>query len=267
MSRHASGVEFAARWGYAAKGIVYATIGILAAMTAFGFNGGRIVGTRSAIETLRTQPFGQALLWAIGLGLLGFVIWRFTQTFLDPENRGNDAKGLIARLGLAASGLTYGALAVSTLGLLVGRTGASSSAGGSRESAATIMQYPLGIWMVGLVGAVLVGVGGYQAYRAYSTPFRKHWRTSEMSAEALRWSTRLSSFGIAARAVAFALMGWFFIQAARRADPNEAQGLDGALRSFTDEPYGTAWLALIGLGFFCYGVYCGINARYKRIPA
>jgi Domain of Unknown Function (DUF1206) len=262
-TRH--GVELCARAGYVAKAVVYATVGVLVTMTAAGFSGGRIVGTRSAIEVLRSQPFGQFILAAIVAGLIGFVIWRFVQTFADPENKGSDAAGWARRAGLAISGLSYCALAIFAGKLLLGHESGSGGDDSRQRSTATIMEHEWGIWVVGLFGIAVIGVGIYQGYRAYTCPFKKHWALSEMTPRTQAWSTTLSRFGIAARAVSFALVGWFFVQAAVQADPSEARGLAGALGSFRDEPYGTLWLAFIGLGFVCYGLYCALNSRYKRI--
>jgi hypothetical protein len=258
------GVEYAARAGYFTKGLIHATIGVLATMTALGFSGGRIVGTHSAIETLRSQPFGQAVLWAIAVGLVGYVVWRLVEAFADPEQRGQGTKALIRRLGLAISGLVYAGLAVFTVRLVTG-SGAGGNQDQSQESTAAVMQYEWGIWVVALIGIGFIAVAAYQGYRAYATKFEQDWRTDQMSPVVRHWSVALSRFGIAARAVSFALIGWFFVQAAYRADPSEARGLDGALHEFYDEPHGAVWLALIGIGFICYGVYCALNAKYKQI--
>jgi hypothetical protein len=258
-----SWVELAARAGYGAKGTVYGLVGVLAASTALGFGGGRIVGTQSALETLRVQPFGQVMLVAMAAGLAGFVLWRFVQSIFDPENRGDDGPGIARRAGLAISGLTYSGLAFSTVKLLSGGAGGASSS--SDESARTVMELPGGLWLVGGFGAAMIGVACYQAYRAWAAPFSKHWKQSQMSRAAVQLGTLVSRFGIAARAISFALIGWFFVQAALRANPEEARGLDGALRAFYQQPYGELWLGAIGFGFVCYGAYCGINAVYKRI--
>lgn len=260
-------IEYAARGGYTIKGFVYGTVGVLALMTALGFGGGRIVGTSSAIESLRSQPFGQVLLWAIAVGLIGYVVWRFVQAIMDPEHKGSDLKGLAQRAGLIVSGLTYAVLSFTTLTLLIASFGRSSSGGGdgSQQSAGLLMRYEGGIWIVAAIGVVLIGVGCYQAYRAYAISFSDAWKLDEMGIDTHKWSIRISRFGIAARAVAFGLIGWSFILAAVQADPNEAQGLAGAMRSFYEEPLGAVWLGLIGLGFVCYGVYCLVNARFRRI--
>lgn len=260
-------IEYAARGGYTIKGFVYGTVGVLALMTALGFGGGRIVGTQSAIESLRSQPFGQVLLWAIVIGLVGYVVWRFVQAIMDPEHKGSDLKGLAQRAGLIVSGLAYAVLSFTTLTLLIDGFGRSSSGGGdeSQQSAGLLMRYEGGIWIVAAIGVVFIGIGCYQAYRAYAISFSDAWKLDEMGIDTHKWSIRLSRFGIAARAVAFGLIGWFFIRAALQADPNEARGLAGAMRSFYEEPFGAVWLGLIGVGLVCYGVYCVVNARFRRI--
>lgn len=260
-----AGVEYLARAGYAAKGVVYGTIGVLATMTAFGFRGGRIVGTQSAIETLQSQPFGQVIAWAIVVGLAGYVVWRFVQAVVDPEHKGSDAKGLLRRAGLVVSGSTYATLAFFTASELLGGGSGASGEQSTRESTATAMQYEWGAGLVGFFGLAVIGVGCYQFYRAYALTFTDDWRAGEMDAPTRRWATRVSRFGITARAASFGLIGWFFLQAARQADASEAVGLAGALQAFSEGRLGTVWLAAIGVGFVCYGLYCMVNARFRRI--
>lgn len=261
-----NGIEILARAGYFAKGAVFGTIGLLTVMTAFGFAGGRITGTRGAIAEISSQSFGQFLLVLIAIGLAGFVVWRFVQAIKDPERHGTEPKGLVQRAGLLVSGVIYAGLALFALRLVWGSGGGSGSdSGGTQQTAGWLMSNPAGIWLVGAVGAIIIGVALYQAWRVLTVSYRSQWDLSGMSATEIRWATRLSAAGIAARAVAFALIGWFFIEAALEADPSEAKGLDGALQAFSSGPFGTLWLALVGLGFVCYGVYCFVNGRYKRI--
>lgn len=262
-----NGIEMLARAGYFAKGAVFATVGLLTAMTAFGFAGGRVTGAQGAIGVISGQTFGQLLLGLIAIGLIGFVVWRFVQSIKDPERHGTDAKGLVARAGLMISGFVYAGLALFTLRLVLpgGGGGSGSSGDNAQETAGWLMAYPAGIWLVGLAGAIVIGVALYQAYRVLSVSYRRQWDLSDMSPTEARWATRLSGVGIAARAVAFALIGWFLIQAALQADPSEARGLAGTLQSVTGRDFGPLWLGLIGIGFICYGLYCVVNGRYKRI--
>ncbi|MBT8103236.1 MAG: DUF1206 domain-containing protein, partial [Woeseia sp.] len=62
-------IKTLARFGYIAKGVVYSTVGILAASAVFGWfgiSGAR--GTRGAIEAIASQPFGNFLLIALVAG-------------------------------------------------------------------------------------------------------------------------------------------------------------------------------------------------------
>ena len=259
-----TGIEYLARFGYAAKGIVYGTIGVLALASSLGFRGGRLVGTQSAIETLRNQPFGQFIAWSLVVGLTGYVIWRVVQAVFDPEHKGTDVVGLAKRAGLLISGASYATLAWFTAARLLGSPGGGGD-DGARESTAEVMQYEGGGWLVILVGLVFVGVGVFQGYRAYAITFNDEWHRGSMSRTTYVWATRLSRIGITARAISFGLIGSFFIRAGMQLDASEATGLEGALQSFAHGRFGTLWLGAIGTGFVCYGIYCLVNARFRRI--
>ncbi|HSN71568.1 MAG TPA: DUF1206 domain-containing protein [Steroidobacteraceae bacterium] len=265
-----SAVEASARIGYLAKGIVFGTVGVLAVMTAFGFAGGRIVGTEGAVQMLGSNPYGRTILVALAIGLVAFVIWRVVQALLDPEHKGTDFKGIVARIGFLISGGAYASLAYFTLRHLQGLEGAStqsSSGQDTQQYTRSLLAEDWGVWLVGTIGVGFIGVALYQFYRAWSAKFQDKWRRGEMSADEERWGLRISRIGIAARALSFVLIGWFLLQAAVTSNPQQAQGLRGTLTTFLDESWGEYWLGGIGLGFVCYGIYCVVNARYRQIPA
>ncbi len=258
-------VERLARLGYAAKGFVYAIVGVLAVQTAIG-QGGKTTDTRGALGTIAAQPFGQFLLVLVALGLIGYMVWRFVQAFKDPEHKGHDAKGLARRVGYGISGLISASLAVSAIRLLMG-SGRVSSSNGTQDWTARLLSQPFGQWLVGLIGALILGLGFYQVYKAYKAKFRKEMKLNEMSATEETWATRIGRFGEAARGIVFAMTGFFLLQAARQADPSEAQGLDGALATLARQPYGPWLLGIVALGLVAYGIHMGVQARYRRIIA
>src|SRR4051812_41737566 len=97
-SEAAPWVESLARVGFVAKGLLYATIGVLAGCAGLG-RGGDTTDTRGAMASLVSAPFGRTLLILIAIGLIGYSVWRFVEAITDPDRRGNDAKGLAMRTG------------------------------------------------------------------------------------------------------------------------------------------------------------------------
>lgn len=258
-------IERLARLGYAAKGIVYGIVGLLAVQAALG-TGGKTTDMQGALGTIVTQPFGKFLLSLVAIGLLGYAVWRFVEALRDPDNKGTDAKGLAARAGSAVSGLIYAGLALSAVRIVLG----SGGAGGNNSTAdwtARLMAQPFGQWLVGTVGAIILGVGFYQFYKAYSAKFRNELKLNQMSEIEKTWAMRVGRFGLAARGVVLGITGIFLIQAARQSDPNQAQGLGGALEALAQQPYGPWLLGIVALGLIAYGTYMGVQARFRRIVA
>jgi hypothetical protein len=55
------------------------------------------------------------------------------------------------------------------------------------------------------------------------------------------------------------------LQAALRYDPQQAQGLDGALRTIAGQPYGPWLLAIVALGLVSFGIYSVLCARWIKV--
>lgn len=255
-----------ARVGYAAQGVVYVTIGVLATMAALG-SGGVLGGGREAIRQIGQQPFGQVLLTIIGVGLVGYVVWRLVQAVIDPDREGTDVKGLGKRAGFAVSGVIYALLAYTALSIAFGLPGSGTGGDSGQGWTAWLMSKPFGIWLVGIAGAVVVGVGIGQFYLAYTARFMRQFRTAGMSAKERRWAERVGRFGYAARGVTFSIIGGFLIQAAWQTDPQEAKGLGAAFQVVAQQPYGPWLLAIVALGFVAFGISRFFMARYRYFPA
>lgn len=82
------------RFGYMSQGFVYILIGVLAFMTASGV-GGDTEDTSGALQTLASMPFGEVVLWLVGIGLTGYVIWMFIRASVDTGHFGNGIKGFL----------------------------------------------------------------------------------------------------------------------------------------------------------------------------
>jgi hypothetical protein len=252
------------RFGYAAEGFVYGLIGILAVQVALG-RGGATTDNKGAVTRIAQAPFGQFLLIAIALGFVGYACWRFLEAALDPEGKGNDAKGIATRIGYAITGAVHLAFAVSVIRLLqTGDAGANSDAS-AKSGTAQLLAKPFGQWLVVIVGLGVLGMAGFQFYRAAKAGFRKNARLAEMSPQEERAYTLLGRVGYAARGFVFAVIGIFLIIAARNANPEEARGLDSALDTLAGQPFGPWILGVVALGFVAYGLFLFAEARYHRI--
>lgn len=256
-------VERLARFGYAAKGVVYGIVGLLAAQAAFG-RGGKTTDTQGALQAIVTQPFGKVLLSLVAIGLIGYVIWRFVQAIKDPENKGTDAKGLAQRLGYAVNGLIYASLAFSAVAIVLG-SGRGGNSNSTEDWTARLLSQPFGQWLVGTIGAFVIGLGFYQFYKAYTAKFRKELNLTQLSSTEQTWVTGIARFGLAARGIVFCVSGFFLIQAARQSDASEVRGLGEALQVLAQQPYGPWILGIVALGLVAYGIYMVLQARYRRL--
>jgi Domain of Unknown Function (DUF1206) len=256
------GFEWLARSGFVARGVIYGIIGILAVKLALGA-GGTTTNQQGALKTIAHQPFGKVLLILVAIGLAGYALWRLVHALLGhgPE----DSDSGFDRVAALGSGIVYAGLCAIAVEILLGSGSSGGGSGNTSKTTAGVLGWPGGTWLVGIVGAVLIGIGLYQGYRGISTDFLKDSKTEQMSAWVRNWIEWIGSFGHLARMVVFGLVGVFLITAAIDYDPNKAVGLDGALAKISHASYGPFMLGIVAAGLIAFGVYSLSDARYRRI--
>jgi hypothetical protein len=252
------------RVGFAAKGVMYALIGLLAVRVALG-RGGAMTDQQGALVHVARVPFGRALLLVLALGIAGYAAWRFLQAACDTEHKGHDAKGVAARLIYAGIGAFHVGLVAGALNLL--RTGSApkNSSVSAQDWTARLLGEPFGRWLVAIVGLLVIGAGCYQGYKASKATFREELHLVEMGATTARWVIALGRAGYIARGIVFGLIGVFLLYAALRANPGEARGIDSTLATLAAQPFGPLILGLVALGFLAYGLFLFAEARYRRM--
>ena len=254
-----SGIKALARLGFAAIGVVYLLMGVLALLAALGQRQGARPDKEEAVQRLQEVPGGSVLLGLIAVGLLGYIVWRFTQAIRDTEGKGSGAKGLGTRLWFAASGLFYSGLALYAGRLaLQGRAGKGGDA--PQSLTAKVLGWPGGDWLILLVGVVVIGIGLFQVYRAFSGRFKSDVNASSLSATQQQVVYRAAQVGLTARSIVVALIGYFLVQAGQ-------QSRAGAVGS-TGEAFdllaamGPAALGAVAAGLIAYGLYMLVQAKY-----
>lgn len=256
-------VEATARFGYVAKGAVYATIGALAMLEALGL-GGKTASPDGAMRSIGTQPLGGFLLIVLSAGLFGYALWKVVQGVMDPDGRGSDAHGVVRRVAYVGSGAIHAFLAFTAAQSVFGAEDSSEDA---MAASAMAYQPPVGRVLVAVVGVAVICVGLYQLYAAYEAKFRGELELGRMGGAREFWTTFLGRVGTAARALAIGVAGAFLLLAAYQSDPEETRGLGGALSAFQQQPLGSYMLGAMAAGLLLYGAFMFLVARYRRIEA
>ncbi|RWZ58078.1 DUF1206 domain-containing protein [Halobacillus fulvus] len=246
-----------ARLGYMSKGIVYFLIGVLAFMTAIGM-GGETTGTTGALRSIASMPLGEILLWVIGIGLIGYIFWDVIKATKNPDNSGK-----VSRIGYFVSAVIYSSIAINAIRIALH----SGSSGGNSEQtiSARLLSQPYGQWLVGIVGAIIIGYGLYELFTGLSGRFMKKFQAGEMDRHEKKVARTAGKMGLTARGIVLGMIGFFFIQTAWTADPSQSKGLDGALSELAQQPYGQLILGAVALGLALYGIYQIARGRYQHM--
>lgn len=248
-------IERLARFGYAAKGAVYALVGGLALAAVFS-SGGQTTGSSGAMASIADSSLGRAALALIAIGLAGYVIWSLVRALRNPEH---DSGAKRAYYGVAAA--IYGLLAIEAARLALGN-GGGGGGGGADHWTATLMQQPFGQWLVGIAGLAIAIFGLQQMWNAWQVDLDDRLDLSSMSPEGRTWAIRSGRLGLAARGGVLAIIGAYTLVAAVQADPSESRGIGGVLQMLQD----TSWLlAIVALGLMAYGAYNFVRARHRVI--
>jgi hypothetical protein len=250
-----------ARFGYAARGVVYCIVGALAVLAALG-SGQQAAGSGGALRALFAEPFGPGALVVLAVGLLGFALWRAVQAVLDPDRNGTSSEGLLTRAAYFVGALTYGLLAGSALSLVFGSGNGGDDDASARDWTAWLLSQPFGRWITDAVGIAVAGAGVSFIVEAWRADVTQHMR---FGPEVRRWIVPLGRAGYAASGAVSVLIGTFLLFAAVQGNSAEARGLSGSLGTVQQAPYGWILLSFFALGLFAFGVFGIMQAIYRDV--
>ena len=257
-------VEKFARIGYASRGAIYTLVGLLSLMAALGQRPNAVGGSRSVMQQIFHQQFGQVLLVALAFGFACHACWQLILAIYDPEFEGTDRRGVMKRIGYFFSAAFHVALVVFAIKLMLGYTHRSDDDATARSWSATIMSYPAGRWGLAGIGIGFVVYGVFRIYKGCKAKLDRI-DFSSLRTATREWICRTCQIGIVARGLVFVLVGIFFIIAAYERKPNQAHGLSGALDALRNQPYGAWLLAIVAIGLIAYGFYEFVRAALRRI--
>jgi hypothetical protein len=240
--------------GLASYGVIHLLVAWIALQLVFGKRAK--ASPEGALSELGKQPLGGVLLWIMALGLFTLTIWQALEAVIGREEPDRDGR-LRRRLMSAGRAVVYLVLGVLAVGIAT--RAASGSGQGEETISAKLMSVPFGQILVAVVGAAVLGVGIAQIVKGVKQKF-----TEDLDRGAPAGVRRLGTVGYCVKGLAFCIIGGLFIWAAISYDPKKAGGMDDALSTVRDQPFGAVLLTIMAVGIACFGVYCFFWARMAR---
>ena len=249
-------LDHAVRVGLVANGVVHLLVAWLAVQLAFGDSKGSASGS-GALTELAQKPFGQVLLWVVGFGFFALALWQLIEAVVGRRDE-DGATRVLKRLVSLGRAVVYGVLGVSALKVALG----SGGGGGTDSMTARLISLPFGQLLVGAVAVVILVIAGAHVYRGFAETFREDLGAKGRSGDIGRFYVTLGKAGYVSRGAALAVIGGLFGYAAASHDPEKSGGLDQALKTVLEQPFGAPMLVVVAVGLACYGLYCFAWARH-----
>jgi Domain of Unknown Function (DUF1206) len=240
--------------GLVSYGVLHLVVAWIAFQLAIWKRGD--ASSEGALSQLGKQPLGGVLLWIMAIGLFTLALWQAVEATIGRDQPSRDSR---MRRRLMSAGRTIIYLALGALAVGVATGSGSSSGDGEETFTANLMSVPFGQVLVAAVGAVVIGVGIAQIVKGVKQNF-----TEDLDRGAPKSVRRLGSVGYCAKGIAFMIIGGLFVWAAVSYDPDKAGGMDAALSTIREQPFGSVLLMIMAVGIACFGVYCFFWARMAR---
>ncbi|WP_425991701.1 DUF1206 domain-containing protein [Brevundimonas sp. TWP2-3-2] len=256
-------LEASSRFGFAANGFVYVSVGLLMLATAIGMRG-QAVDPHGVLYVLAQQPFGRLWLILIGAGLWAFVGWRVLQAVFDVDHEGSKLQGWAVRTTQGFSGLAYAVLASGVFQLLdeVGPSMGAEQLAENQEKASILLDLPFGGAALMTIGLIIAGVGIGNVVMGVVNDFGA---TLVCSKTVCRWVLPLARIGYVARGLAYLPLALFVTLAGWRAQSSKVETFGTALEALERQPGGDLMLGLTAIGLIAFGAYAFVEARFRRI--
>jgi len=261
------GITLLGRVGWVAKGVVYVVAGVLAVLVTLRSLGWKSHGgdaeasPTGAIKEVAKHGLGGPVLIALALGLIVYSGWRLVSAAMPGPA---EPKVVVLRVAYVASAIVYATFAFTAFKLVTQSPSTSNGNSTVSDISKSLMRHSWGRVAIGAVGVVMMAAGVYRANKGRKEDVTHELDTSGFSAERRLWTRRLGAIGEVGRGVALAMIGFFLIRSAATYDPGQATGLDGAMRRAAEHPWSRILVAIVAIGFVCYGVFCLATFTRRR---
>jgi hypothetical protein len=254
--------ELAARAGYSVSGVLHLLIAYIIVRLAFGTAGD--ADQSGALATLSAQPAGAIALWLTAAGLVALALWRVAEAVLgshpsEPGQEHDGAYDLFDRIKSVGLAVIYAGIALAAVRFASG--GGQSNSAQNTGLTARLLQTGWGKSVLLIAAAAVICVGGYHVYKGLSTKFEDDLTVTGGGP----LITPLGIAGYTAKGIVLGGAGILLTVATVTADPTKGAGLDAAVKSLGQAPFGKALLVAAAVGFAAYGAYCFVLARFSRM--
>ena len=255
--RDSDWLDHAVRAGLVAYGLVHLLVAWLALQLAFGEKGDS-ASNSGAMHFLAQQPLGGVLVWLVAVGMFLLVLWRLLEFAFGYPEESDNAKRWRKRATSLGKAVIYGAIGWSAVKTAMG----DGSKGGTDTTTAKLMQLTGGQLIVGAVGLAIVAYGISLVIRGWTEKFREHLDVQGQSGQDGSAYVVLGKVGYIAKGIAICIVGGLFCYAAITHRAKKSGGLDQALQTVLEQPFGPVLLTAIAIGIASYGLFCFARAKH-----
>jgi hypothetical protein len=254
-----------ARIGLASRAVIYVVLAVLAYLiVANGHPPSQASGT-GALAEIAKQPAGPFLVGLLSAGLLCYGGWRLAQVITGIDPAAQDRPSVWMRLGWLGIAALYFVLFAEAVSIISGNGASGGPANHPQGAAATVLSWPGGTVLLGLVGFALVvgalSLGVWGCVHDYSKTLDEHRAPAWV-----RPASRITgTVGNVTRAALVALVASYTFLAAVDDSPSREKSLDQSLQAVAHSTAGPWYMVLAATGLVSFAAYSLFEARYRRI--
>jgi len=171
------------------------------------------------------------------------------------------SRRITRKVGSAARGVVSAGLGVYSIQLAAGSGGSGRSSNEkSQEWTAKLMSLPAGVVLVGIAALAIIAVGVAAVRKGVKQTFLEDLYETRLP----RVAKPMGTIGYCAKGLSYGIIGVLIGLAAIHTNPQEAGGLDAALKALQHQTFGDILLFVVALGFAAFGGYCITAARAHK---